>query len=834
MNKSTKHASSIVQEDEIASINAHLDYVNKLFKWSIHDLEEFIEFLKSRLSAEETYMQSLKKITKLVSSHDADQCPYFGHFETSFHHATLEYEKSIEKTITLRSEFIVKIRSQIELLIKFRDNLEQRKKKVKQVVGDKNSTYSTYRTRDILKLRKAYMSKCNDLVQTQKQLPTFQPSQQHPASLSTQSLDAEIEPSIRHSIPLNRISSEEPQPRISSDSGKDTDASSISSANLQEITFKKGMVGFMASMRTQITHATVVSNVDPSKQTARFAKLKKEISDTDLEYRKGIRQLESLRKMQVETANHAMTHVGAAFSDKAEVTRTVLTNLLDIETSTLFNEATILQTIMPAVDCIEGKKDVELLTFEYEKKGFSSPTTLLYENFQSGECKDILFGGSLKEYSIEHRRTVPLLVVKCISAIERMGGLQKEGIYRISGRQMNVDMLKCDFEKDEAALELDSNKYDVFAISSVLKIYLRELSEPLFNLSIQERVDYSNVDETQRYKMLQEMLKNLLQPHRCTLRMIVQHLAKVNSYSQVNKMNLQNLSYIFTPSIFQDHNQAENAGEWYSDKVLQDLILYYDTLFPENEEELIVLPTKASTLRLSTSSICDQPYRSQPSATDSAKILISSSTSDLSQPNAPGEPSVRQDPQMLVRNPNETIPAGVIASSMSGLKNSAQNSNQLTAFDAHHSHPSPFNTMSDPPVSGRVAQGVISPQPISQSLSDSPLTRPGPQPVASAASQSDTSIQTGFNPRAPGTETFTSVPPIPPTHQQTAVPVQEPTKSKAPGIFRRATLRARSVIPPLHGKHQSTSSAPPKATITHDSPPPLTSGSHNANTYNAK
>lgn len=44
-------------------------------------------------------------------------------------------------------------------------------------------------------------------------------------------------------------------------------------------------------------------------------------------------------------------------------------------------------------------------------------------------------------------------------------------------------------------------------------------------------------------------------------------------------MTIKNLSVIFTPALFHDHNQVENAGEWYSDIVLQDLIQQYESLF---------------------------------------------------------------------------------------------------------------------------------------------------------------------------------------------------------------------------------------------------------------
>lgn len=102
----------------------------------------------------------------------------------------------------------------------------------------------------------------------------------------------------------------------------------------------------------------------------------------------------------------------------------------------------------------------------------------------------MLFGGSLEGYAIEHNRTVPLIVVKCIESIEKMGGLQKEGIYRVSGRQTNIEQLKHQFELDEDKAVLDA--YDVFTIATVLKMYIRELKRPLFDFNVQTRSSYSS------------------------------------------------------------------------------------------------------------------------------------------------------------------------------------------------------------------------------------------------------------------------------------------------------------------------------------------------------
>lgn len=103
---------------------------------------------------------------------------------------------------------------------------------------------------------------------------------------------------------MARISSDEA--RKSSDSNSrefDTnslqDNNSISPSNYK----KSSMAGFITTMRSQLANAAAV---DPSKQAARLAKLKKEINDADNEYRQGIRILEFLRKKQAETAIHAM------------------------------------------------------------------------------------------------------------------------------------------------------------------------------------------------------------------------------------------------------------------------------------------------------------------------------------------------------------------------------------------------------------------------------------------------------------------------------------------------------------------------------------------------
>jgi RhoGAP domain len=67
------------------------------------------------------------------------------------------------------------------------------------------------------------------------------------------------------------------------------------------------------------------------------------------------------------------------------------------------------------------------------------------------------------------------------------------------------------------------------------------------------------------------------------LNAILSFIDSVSSQAEINKMNIQNLSVMFTPAIFQDHNKGSLPGEWGSDCVLEDLIQNHETLFANKD-----------------------------------------------------------------------------------------------------------------------------------------------------------------------------------------------------------------------------------------------------------
>lgn len=89
-----------------------------------------------------------------------------------------------------------------------------------------------------------------------------------------------------------------------------------------------------------------------------------------------------------------------------------------------------------------------------------------------------LFGGKLLEYINVTKQEIPQIITSCIKAINRLG-LHNQGIFRIPGSQLEINQFKEAFEKGEDPL-ITVNPREMNSVAGVLKLYLRELKEPLF------------------------------------------------------------------------------------------------------------------------------------------------------------------------------------------------------------------------------------------------------------------------------------------------------------------------------------------------------------------
>ncbi|KAG5831691.1 hypothetical protein ANANG_G00306430 [Anguilla anguilla] len=148
------------------------------------------------------------------------------------------------------------------------------------------------------------------------------------------------------------------------------------------------------------------------------------------------------------------------------------------------------------------------------------------------------------------QRPAPLLVEQCVDFI-RERGLDEEGLFRMPGQANLVKDLQDAFDCGDKPL-FNSNT-DVHTVASLLKLYLRELPEPVVPFSqYQDFLTCAQLlakDEEAGIEELAKQVKTLPLANHNLLKYICKFLDEVQSHSSQNKMSVQNLATVFGPNI---------------------------------------------------------------------------------------------------------------------------------------------------------------------------------------------------------------------------------------------------------------------------------------------
>lgn len=106
----------------------------------------------------------------------------------------------------------------------------------------------------------------------------------------------------------------------------------------------------------------------------------------------------------------------------------------------------------------------------------------------------------MTEYINATKQEIPPIITSCIKAINRLG-LHNQGIFRIPGSQLEINQFKEAFEKGEDPL-ITVNPREMNSVAGVLKLYLRELKDPLFPRDMYDkflnsmRINYQPLPQT--------------------------------------------------------------------------------------------------------------------------------------------------------------------------------------------------------------------------------------------------------------------------------------------------------------------------------------------------
>uniref|UniRef100_A0A8C3NMU7 Uncharacterized protein n=1 Tax=Geospiza parvula TaxID=87175 RepID=A0A8C3NMU7_GEOPR len=225
-----------------------------------------------------------------------------------------------------------------------------------------------------------------------------------------------------------------------------------------------------------------------------------------------------------------------------------------------------------------------------------------------------LFGQDFTKASQGSSDGIPFIVKKCISEIEKRA-LKTKGIYRVNGVKTRVEKLCQAFENGKELVELSqASPHD---ISNVLKLYLRQLPEPLmpFRLynelmglakeSLQgseakgrggkggpELADRGADTEPVVLSLvlkLRELLKELPRENMATLQFLLQHLRRIMEVEQDNKMTSGNLGIVFGPTLMRPRptdatiSLSSLVDYPHQARIIEALIIFYPTIFEHKD-----------------------------------------------------------------------------------------------------------------------------------------------------------------------------------------------------------------------------------------------------------
>lgn len=200
---------------------------------------------------------------------------------------------------------------------------------------------------------------------------------------------------------------------------------------------------------------------------------------------------------------------------------------------------------------------------------------------EKGYIRENVFGCHLASLCAQEKTTVPSFVEKCIRAVEKRG-LDIDGLYRVSGNLATIQKLR--FKADHEELDLEDGLWeDVHVLTGALKLFFRELAEPLFPYSHFNSfiAAIRAPDYNSKLCHMYDLVQSLPAANHDTMELLFGHLRRVIQFGEDNRMTVQNVAIVFGPTLLRPEMESANIAMHmvFQNQIVEFILNEYERIF---------------------------------------------------------------------------------------------------------------------------------------------------------------------------------------------------------------------------------------------------------------
>ncbi|XP_054907970.1 rho GTPase-activating protein 27 isoform X6 [Poeciliopsis prolifica] len=203
---------------------------------------------------------------------------------------------------------------------------------------------------------------------------------------------------------------------------------------------------------------------------------------------------------------------------------------------------------------------------------------------EKGYIRDNVFGCHLDVLCHRENSTIPKFVEKCIKTVERRG-LDVDGIYRVSGNLAVIQRLRHKADHEEH-LDLEDGQWEeIHVITGALKLFFRELPEPLFPFCSFDKfiATIQLSDYSQRVSYTKDLVRSLPLPNYDTMKLLFKHLRRVIEHKDSNRMSVQSVAIVFGPTLLRPQMESANMTVHlvFQSQIVELMLNQFNEIFAE-------------------------------------------------------------------------------------------------------------------------------------------------------------------------------------------------------------------------------------------------------------